>query len=51
MNKTNLIIQKIINLFNVKDFEKVIETAQIFLKKNPENDFVLNLLGLTNKKI
>ena len=51
MNKTNLIIQKIINLFNVKDFEKVIETAQIFLKKNPENDFVLNLLGLTFQQI
>ncbi len=44
-------IQKIINFYNYGDYNKVIELAQIFLKKNPQSDFILNLLGLSYQKI
>ncbi len=43
-------IQKIINFYNYGDYDKVIELSEIFLKKNPESDFILNLLGLANQK-
>ena len=43
-------IQKIINFYNYGDYDKVIELSEIFLKRNPESDFILNLLGLANQK-
>ena len=44
MNKSKQEIEKIINFFKVKNYKKVIELSQIFLKKEAESDFVLNLL-------
>ncbi len=49
-NKIKSKIQKIINLYNFGDYDKVIELSEIFLKSNPESDFILNLLGLANQK-
>ena len=51
MNKSKQEIEKIINFFKVKNYKKVIELSQIFLKKEAESDFVLNLLGLSFQKL
>ena len=44
-------IQKIINFYKIQDYEKVIDISLIFLKKNPNSDIILNLLGLSYQKI
>lgn len=49
-NKVKSDIQKIVNFYNYGDYDKVIELSQIFLKNNPESDFILNLLALANQK-
>ena len=43
-------IQKIINFYNLGEYNRVIELSNIFIKKNPESDFVLNILGLSYQK-
>ena len=50
-NKNKQEIEKIINFFKLKNFKKVIELSQIFLKKNAESDFILNILGLSFQKM
>ncbi len=44
-------IDKIISFFNAGDYKKVFELSNILLKKNPELDFVLNIVGLCYQKL
>ena len=48
MNTDNLKnkISTIINLYNVRNFEEVIQEANRLIKKNPHNDILWNILGL-----
>ena len=41
----------IINHYNIKNFDKVIFESEKLLRKNPGNDFLWNILGLTYQKI
>ena len=43
-------IQKIVNFYNLGDYDKTIEFSRIFIKKFPESDFMINLLGLSHQK-
>ena len=44
-------IQIIVNYFNSGEFYKVLELSNNILKKNPENDFILNIVGLCYQKL
>ena len=44
-------IDKIINYFNAGNYNKVFELTNILLRKNPELDFVLNIVGLSYQKL
>ena len=44
-------IDKIINHFNAGNYKEVFELSDILLKKNPELDFVLNIVGLCYQKL
>ena len=39
-------ISTIVNLYNVRNFEEVIQKSNILIKKNPHNDLLWNILGL-----
>ena len=39
-------ISIIVNLYNVRNFEEVIQKSNILIKKNPHNDLLWNILGL-----
>ena len=39
-------IDKIISYFNAGNYREVFDLSNILLKKNPELDFVLNIVGL-----
>jgi len=43
-------IKIIINYFNANDLNKTLELSKKILKKNPENDFILNIVGLCYQK-
>lgn len=44
-------IDKIISFFNAGSYKEVFELSDILLKKNPELDFVLNIVGLCYQKL
>ena len=44
-------IDKIISYFNAGNYEEVFNLSNILLKKNPELDFVLNIVGLCYQKL
>ena len=44
-------ISIIVNYYNAKNFDKVIEEANRLLKKNPAVDFLWNILGLTYQNL
>jgi len=44
-------ISTIINYYNIKNFDKVIEESKRLLKKNRNIDFLWNILGLTYQKL
>tara|TARA_B100001057_G_C22858417_1_gene953532 strand:+ start:117 stop:1658 length:1542 start_codon:yes stop_codon:yes gene_type:complete len=44
-------INKIVNHYNLGDYNKVIELSKIFIKKFPESDFVMNIMSLSFQKI
>jgi len=44
-------IKIIINYFNSGNFDKVFELSNNILKNDPENDFILNLVGLSYQKL
>ena len=44
-------IKIIINYFNSGNFNKVFELSNNILKNDPENDFILNLVGLSYQKL
>ena len=44
-------IKIIINYFNIGDLDKVFELSKNVLKSDPENDFILNLVGLSYQKL
>jgi Tfp pilus assembly protein PilF len=44
-------IKIIINYFNNGNFDKVFELSNKILKNDPENDFILNLVGLSYQKL
>ena len=50
MSEVKKKIEKILNFYNSANYQKVIELSELFLRKNPESDFVLNILGLTYQK-
>ena len=39
-------ISTIVNLYNVRNFEEVIQESNRLVKKNPHNDLIWNILGL-----
>ena len=49
-NKLKEKISIIINLYNVKDYDKVIKEADRVLKKNPNIDLLWNILGLSHQQ-
>ena len=44
-------IDKIISYFNAGNYREVFDLSNILLKKNPELDFVLNIVGLCYQKL
>ena len=44
-------IKIIINYFNSGNFNKVLELSNNILRNDPENDFILNLVGLSYQKL
>ena len=44
-------IDKIISYFNAGNYKEVFDLSNILLKKNPELDFVLNIVGLCYQKL
>jgi len=44
-------VDKIINFFNVGNYNKVLELSQILIKKNPNFDYILNIVGLCYQKL
>jgi len=44
-------IKIVINYFNSGNFNKVFELSNNILKNDPENDFILNLVGLSYQKL
>ena len=44
-------ISKLVNYYNVKNYEKLIEEANIILKKNPDIDILWNMLGLAYQQL
>jgi len=44
-------IKIILNYFNSGNFDKVFELSKNILKNDPENDFILNLVGLSYQKL
>ena len=44
-------IDKIISYFNAGNYKEVFNLSNILLKKNPELDFVLNIVGLCYQKL
>lgn len=51
MKNLNKEIQILINKFQVGDFKNIIEKCSLLLKKNPNNDFLWNLAGLSFQRI
>ena len=44
-------ISTIINLYNVRNFEEVIQESNRLVKKNPHNDMLWNILGLAYQQL
>jgi len=44
-------ITTIINLYNVRNFEEVIQVSNRLVKKNPHNDMLWNILGLAHQQL
>ena len=44
-------ITTLINLYNVRDFQEVIQMSNRLVKKNPHNDKLWNILGLAYQQL
>ena len=44
-------IQKLVNQYNARNFQHVIQEAQILLKKLPNNIYLINLIGSCHQSL
>ena len=44
-------IKKIVNLFNAKNYNKVLELSNFIIKKDENMDYVLNIIGLSHQRL